>query len=110
MLENEVFYISEILRENYSSCSMLKIFPKYFNFKNISKKCIRNKNIFYLNEKKLYDKNISYWIQIYFNLMKIHFEIIKKKGDFTLDGVKRNVAATSLSFAPLSWNVDSAEK
>ena len=32
MLENEVFYISEILRENYSSCSMLKIFQfqEYF--------------------------------------------------------------------------------
>ena len=34
--------------------------------------------------------------------MKIHFEIIKKKGDFTLDGMKRNVAATLLSFALLS--------
>ena len=39
--ENDVFYISEILKENYSSCSMLKIFPKYLNFENISKKCIR---------------------------------------------------------------------
>ena len=35
------FYISEILYENYYSYSMLKIFPKYFNFENISKKCIR---------------------------------------------------------------------
>ena len=33
------FYISEIYK-NYS-CSMLKIFPKYFNFENISEKCIR---------------------------------------------------------------------
>ena len=39
--ENEVFYISEILKDDYSSCSMLKIFPKYLNFENISKKCIR---------------------------------------------------------------------
>ena len=36
--ENEVFYISEILKDNYSSCSTLKIFPKYLNFENISKK------------------------------------------------------------------------
>ena len=25
-----------------------------------------NKNIFYLNEKKIYDKNVSYRIKIYF--------------------------------------------
>ena len=99
-----------IFRKYYGKITPRVACSKYSNFKNISKKCIRNKNIFYLNEKKLYDKNISNWIQIYFNLMKIHFEIIKKKGDFTLDGMKRNVAATSLSFALLSWNVDSAEK
>ena len=27
-------------------------------------------------EKKIYDKNIIYWIQIYFDWMKIHFDII----------------------------------
>ena len=41
MSENEVFYISKILQGNYSSCSTLKMFPKYLNFENISKKCIR---------------------------------------------------------------------
>ena len=39
--ENEVFYISEILQEIYSSCSMPKIYPEYLNFENISKNCIR---------------------------------------------------------------------
>ena len=39
--ENEFLYNLEILQENYFSCSTLKIFPKYLNFENISKKCIR---------------------------------------------------------------------
>ena len=37
-LKCEVFHISEILQENYSSCNMLKIFSKYLNFENVSKK------------------------------------------------------------------------
>ena len=37
-IESEVLHISEILYENYSLCSMLKIFPKYLNFENNSKK------------------------------------------------------------------------
>ena len=32
-----------------------------------------NKKIFYLNEKNIYDKNISYWIQNYFHWIKILF-------------------------------------
>ena len=38
-----------------------------------------NKNIFYLNEKNIYDETISNWIQIYFDWMKIYFYIMKKK-------------------------------
>ena len=37
-----------------------------------------NKNIFHLNEKNMYDKNVSYWLQIYFNWIKIYFDIMKK--------------------------------
>ena len=42
-----------------------------------------NKKIFLLNEKKknqkkTYDKNISHWIQTYFDRIKIYFDIIKK--------------------------------
>ena len=37
-----------------------------------------NKNIFHLNEKNVYDKNVSYWLQIYFNWIKIYFDIKKK--------------------------------
>ena len=37
-----------------------------------------NKNIFHLNEKNVYDKNVSYWLQIYFNWIKIYFDIMKK--------------------------------
>ena len=29
-----------MLQENYSSCSVLKIFPKYLDIENISKKCV----------------------------------------------------------------------
>ena len=46
---------------------------------NYSMKSSCNKNIFYL--KKKYDKNISYWIEIYFDWMKICFDMVKKKGD-----------------------------
>ena len=37
-----------------------------------------NKNIFYLNEKNIYDKNISYWIQNYFHWIKIYSDVLKK--------------------------------
>ena len=37
-----------------------------------------NKKIFYLNEKEIYNKNISYWKKIYFNWLTIYFHIIKK--------------------------------
>ena len=43
---------------------------------NYSMKNSCNKNIFYL--KKKYDQNISYWIEIYFDWMKICFDIMKK--------------------------------
>ena len=46
---------------------------KVFNDKNS-----QNKITFYLNEKNIYGKNISYWIQIYFNWIKIYFNIMKK--------------------------------
>ena len=48
--------------------------PEKYSIKNSY-----NKNIIYLNEKNIYDKNISYWIQIYFDLMKIHFDIMEKR-------------------------------
>ena len=50
--------------------------PEKYSMKNSY-----NKNIFYLNEKNIYDKNISYWIQIYFDWTKIYFDIMEKKGD-----------------------------
>ena len=50
--------------------------PEKYSMKNSY-----NKYLFYLNEKDIYDKNISYWIQIYFDWMKIYFDIMKKKGD-----------------------------
>ena len=40
-----------------------------------------NNNIFYLNEKNICDQNIAYWIQIYFDWMKIYFDITEKNGD-----------------------------
>ena len=43
---------------------------------NYSMKNSCNKNIFYL--KKKYDQNISYWIEIYFDWMKICFDMMKK--------------------------------
>ena len=36
-----------------------------------------NKNIFYLNDKNIYDQNASDWIQIYFDWIKIYVEIMK---------------------------------
>ena len=38
-----------------------------------------NKKIFYLNEKKkMYNKTVSYWLQTYFDWIKIFFDIMKK--------------------------------
>ena len=49
--------------------------PEKYSIKNSYKK-----NIFYSIEKKyVYDDNVSYSIQIYFDWMKIYFDIIKKK-------------------------------
>ena len=48
--------------------------PEKYSMKNSY-----NKSIFYLNEKNIYDKNISYWIKIYFDRMKIYFDIMEKK-------------------------------
>ena len=46
----------------------------------LTRKVFSEKFIFYLNEKNIYDKNISYWIQIYFLLSEnIYFGIMKKK-------------------------------
>ena len=39
-----------------------------------------HKNITYLNEKNIYDKNASYCIRICFDWIKIYFGI-RKKGD-----------------------------
>ena len=50
--ENKVFYISKILPENCSSCSMFKIFQKYLNFENISK-------IKYLNFGRIFTKVVK---------------------------------------------------
>ena len=38
---------------------------------------VLNEKFIYLNEKekKMCDKNISYWIQIYFDWVKIYFDI-----------------------------------
>ena len=38
-----------------------------------------NEKIFFLNEKNVYGKNISYWIENYFDWIKICFDIMKKK-------------------------------
>ena len=38
-----------------------------------------NTNIFYLNEKNIYDKNVSYWTQIWFDWIKIYFNIMNKR-------------------------------
>ena len=35
--------------------------------------------MFYLNEKNIYERNVSYWIQIYFDWIKIYFDIMRKK-------------------------------
>ena len=44
-----------------------------------SKKNFYNKNIYYLMKKCVNDKNVSNWIQIiYFDLIKIYFDIMKK--------------------------------
>ena len=48
--------------------------PEKYSLKNLY-----NKNKFYLNEKNIYDQNISYWIQTYFDWMKIYFDILEKR-------------------------------
>ena len=50
--------------------------PEKYSMKNLY-----NENIFYLNEKSIYDKSVSYWIQIYFDWLKIYFDNMKKEGD-----------------------------
>ena len=46
--------------------------PEKYSMKNSY-----NKNIL-LEWKNIYEKNISYWMQIYFDWMKIYFDIMKK--------------------------------
>ena len=46
----------------------------------LTRKVFSEKFIFYLNEKNIYDKNISYWIQIYFYWAKIYILISWEKG------------------------------
>ena len=48
--------------------------PEKYSIKNSY-----NKNIFYLNEKKTHDKNVSYWIQNYFDWIKTFWYHEKKK-------------------------------
>ena len=50
-----------------------------YSLKNYSMKNSCNKNIFYFSEKKN-NKNISYWIKIYSDWMKI-FWFHERKGD-----------------------------
>ena len=45
----------------------------------LTRKVFSEKFIFYLNEKNIYDKNISYWIQIYFYWVKIYILVLWKK-------------------------------
>ena len=47
--------------------------PEKYSMKNSYKK-----DIFYCNENNIYDKNVSYWIQICFDWIKIYFDIMKK--------------------------------
>ena len=64
MSENEVFYILDILQENHSSCSMLKIFQKYLNFESISKICIR------IPGPKSVKTGINYFIRTYMEYLQ----------------------------------------
>ena len=47
-------------------------------------------------KKSIYDKNVPYWIQIYFDLIKIYFDIMKK-------GDNENVSSYHLNF--YFWNI-----
>ena len=46
--------------------------PEKYSMKNHIRKT------YFIWIKKKYDKNISYWIQIYFDSIKIYFDIMKK--------------------------------
>ena len=65
--------------------------PQKYSMKN---SC--NKNIFYLNEKNIHDKNVSYWMQIYFDWMKIYFDIMKK-------GDKMKIYFIEFKFVLIEW-------
>ena len=68
--ENEFFYNLEILWENHSSCSMLKLFPKCVNFENVSKNCIRVLGL--LNTKQSNSKFFRVFILwCFFDLLKL---------------------------------------
>ena len=49
--------------------------------KNIQRIIHMIKIYFTRMKKNIYDKNVSYWIQIFFDWMKIYFDIMKKEGD-----------------------------
>ena len=67
---NKVFHISKMLWENYSLCTMLKIFPKYLNFENISTNSVRVWEILYVVKYKL----IRYYLKLCRTIMICFFE------------------------------------
>ena len=54
--------------------------PEEYSMKNSFKKNIHIRKIcFTWMKNNIYDKNVSYWIQIYFDWIKIYFDIMKNK-------------------------------
>ena len=72
--------------------------PEKYSMKNSY-----NKNIFYLNEKNMYDKNISYWIKIYFVWMKIYLGIMKKSDIMKIYFIEYKFVLIEWKYILISW-------
>ena len=72
--------------------------PEKYSMKNSY-----NKNIFYLNEKNIYDINISYWIKIYFGWMKIYLGIMKKGDIMKIYFIEYKFVLIEWKYILISW-------
>ena len=54
-------------------------------------------------KKYVYDKNVSYWIQIYFDWMKIYFDIIKKSDIMKIYFIEYKFVLIEWKLILISW-------
>ena len=60
--------------------------------------------MFYLNEKNIYDKNVYYWIKIYFDWTKIYFDIMGEKSDILkIYFIEPKFVLTEWKYILISW-------